>query len=185
MRNSHSLGDAICTEILLVVCYLVHAIRDVWSTRMMWYTSILWLLCYKWFPEHLILGRYKLYHHITTTHTAMIQYTVDNNKNDVVIYWTMTGTNVAPDRQQYIGLREVHTLYRIDISMIGTHQLHLANADMIPGVVPDRQQYDRHTPITSCKRKYDTWCKYFILNRSFNEYSTTSRQPSIRADSSS
>ena len=67
----------------------------------------------------------------------MIQYTVDNNKNDVVIYWTMTGTNVAPDRQQYIGLREVHTLYRIDISMIGTHQLHLANADMIPGVAPD------------------------------------------------
>ena len=33
--------------------------------------------------------------------------------------------------------------------MIGTHQLHLANADMIPGVVPDRQQYDRHAPIFS------------------------------------
>ena len=71
--------------------------------------------------------------------------------------------------------------------MIGTHKLHLANADMIPGVVPDRQQYDRHTPITSCKRRYDTstWCKYFILpvlNRSFDEYSTTSRQPSISAD---
>ena len=51
---------------------------------------------------------------------------------------------------------------------------------------PDRQQYDRHTPITSCKRRYDTWCKYVIWNRSFiNEYSTTSRQPSIRADYSS
>ena len=43
-------------------------------------------------------------------------------------------------------------MYRIDSNTIGTHQLHLANADMIPGVVPDRQQYDRHTPITSCKR---------------------------------
>ena len=62
----------------------------------------------------------------------------------------MTGIHVVPDRQQYIGLRQVHTLYRIDSSMIGTHQLHLANADMIPGVVPDRQQYDRHSPITSC-----------------------------------
>ena len=40
-----------------------------------------------------------------------------NSNNDVVIYWTMTGI----------------TLYRIDSSMIGTHQLHLANADMIPG----------------------------------------------------
>ena len=71
----------------------------------------------------------------------MIQYTVDNSNNDVMIYGTMTGIHVVPDRQQYIG-RQVHTLYRIDNSMIGTHQLHLANADMIPGVVPDRQQYD-------------------------------------------
>ena len=63
------------------------------------------------------------------------------------------------------------TLYQVDNSsnavviywnIIGTH------------VVPDRQQYDGHTPITSCKRKNDTWCKYFISNRSFNEYSTTS-----------
>ena len=45
----------------------------------------------------------------------------------------MTGIHVVPDRQ-YIGLRQVHTLYRIDSSMIGTHQLHLANVDMIPGV---------------------------------------------------
>ena len=52
-------------------------------------------------------------------------------------------------------------------------------------VVPDRQQYDKHTPISTYKRRYDTWCKYFILNRSFNEYSTTSRQPSIRTDYSS
>ena len=84
----------------------------------------------------------------------MIQYTaVDNSNNAAVIYWIMTGIHVVQDRQQYIGLRQVHTLYRIDSSMIGTHQLHLANADMIPGVVPDRQQYDRHTPITSCKRR--------------------------------
>ena len=47
----------------------------------------------------------------------------------------MTGIHVVPDRQQYyIGLQQAHTLYRIDSSMIGTHQLHLANADMIPGV---------------------------------------------------
>ena len=60
-------------------------------------------------------------------------YQVDNSNNDVVIYWTMTGIHVVPDRQQYIELRQAHTLYRIDSSMIGTHQLHLANADMIPG----------------------------------------------------
>ena len=57
----------------------------------------------------------------------------------IVIYWTMTGMHVVPDRQQYIGLRQVHTLYPIDSSMIGTHPLHLANADKIPGVLPDRQ----------------------------------------------
>ena len=69
-----------------------------------------------------------------------------NSNNDVVIYWTMTGI----------------TLYRIDSSsMIGTHQLHRANPDMIPGE------------------------NIFTLNRSFNEYSMTSRQPSIRADYSS
>ena len=67
----------------------------------------------------------------------MIQYTVDNSNNDVVVYWTTTGIHVVPDRQQYIGLQQVHTLHRIDNSMIGTHQLHLANADMIPGVAPD------------------------------------------------
>ena len=44
-------------------------------------------------------------------------YQVDNSNNDVVIYWTMTGI----------------MLYRIDSSMIDTHQLHLASADMIPG----------------------------------------------------
>ena len=75
----------------------------------------------------------------------MIQYAVDNSNNDVVIYLIMTGIHVVPDGQQYIGLRQVHTLYRINNSTIDTHQLHLANADMMPGVVQDRQQYDRHT----------------------------------------
>ena len=46
----------------------------------------------------------------------------------------MAGTHVVPARQQYTGLRQAHTLYRIDSSMTGTHQLHLAAADMIPGV---------------------------------------------------
>ena len=45
----------------------------------------------------------------------------------------------------------------------------------------DRQQYDEHTPNTSCKiqtsyasRRYDAWCKYFVSNRSFNKHSYTS-----------
>ena len=46
----------------------------------------------------------------------------------------MTGIHVVPDRPQYIGLRQAHTLYRIDSSMIGTRQFHLANVDMMPGV---------------------------------------------------
>ena len=46
----------------------------------------------------------------------------------------MTGTHVVPDGQQYNGLRQAHRSYRINSSMMGTHQLHLANADMIPGV---------------------------------------------------
>ena len=41
-------------------------------------------------------------------------YEVDSSSGDVVMYWTMTGTHVVPDRQQY----DEHT-----------HQ-----ADMIPGV---------------------------------------------------
>ena len=47
----------------------------------------------------------------------------------------MTSIHVVQDIQQYIGLRQAHsvTLYRIDSSMIDTHQLHLGNADMIPG----------------------------------------------------
>ena len=67
----------------------------------------------------------------------------------------MTGKHVVPDIQQ---------LYWVTTN---TH------------VVSDRQQYDRHTPITSCKRRYDNRCKYFISDRSFNEYSTNSKQPSI------
>ena len=41
-------------------------------------------------------------------------YEVDSSSDDVVIYWTMTGTHVVPDRQQY----DEHTI----------------QADMIPGV---------------------------------------------------
>ena len=41
-------------------------------------------------------------------------YEVDSSSDDVVIYWTMTGTHVVPDRQQC----DEHT-----------HQV-----DMIPGV---------------------------------------------------
>ena len=45
----------------------------------------------------------------------------------------MISIHVVPDRQQYIGLRQAH-LYRIDNNMISTHQVHLANVGMIPGV---------------------------------------------------
>ena len=61
-------------------------------------------------------------------------YQVDNSNNDDVKYWTMTGIHVLPDKQQYIGLQQAHALYRIDSSMKGTHQLHLANVDLIPGL---------------------------------------------------
>ena len=50
------------------------------------------------------------------------------------MFWTMTGAHVVLDRQQYIGLRQAHSLYRIDSSVTSTHQLNLANADTIPGV---------------------------------------------------
>ena len=50
--------------------------------------------------------------------------------NDIVEYDKYR----VPDRQRYIGLRQAHMLYRIDNNMIGTHQVHLANVGMIPGV---------------------------------------------------
>ena len=31
------------------------------------------------------------------------RYEVNSSSGDVVIYWTMTGTHVVPDRQQYDG----------------------------------------------------------------------------------
>ena len=46
-------------------------------------------------------------------------YEVDRSSGDVVIFWTMTGTHVVPNRQQY----DEHT-----------HQ-----ADMIPGVSISRE----------------------------------------------
>ena len=61
------------------------------------------------------------YHHQSlAVHTIKYTTVVDNRNNDVVIYWTMTGIHVVPDRLQYIGLRQVHTLYRIDNSIRGT-----------------------------------------------------------------
>ena len=65
---------------------------------------------------------------------------VDNSNNNVVICWTMTGI--------------VYKLYRIYSSTL-VYDKHTR--------VPDRQQYDRHMPITSYKRKYDTWRKYVAL----------------------
>ena len=67
------------------------------------------------------------------THSYDTVYQV-HNSNNIVIFWNMTSIHVVPDRQQYIGLRQAHMLYRIDNSMIGTHQVNLANVGMIPGV---------------------------------------------------
>ena len=66
----------------------------------------------------------------------MIQYTKYKKVTmyEVVILWNMISIHVVPDRQQYIGLRQAHMLYRIDNNMISTHQVHLANVGMIPGV---------------------------------------------------
>ena len=38
-------------------------------------------------------------HDTVSYHTL---YQVDSSSSDVVIYWTMTGTHVVPDRQQYV-----------------------------------------------------------------------------------
>ena len=75
----------------------------------------------------------------------MIQYTkYKKSNNNVVILWNMISTNGVPDRHQYIGLRQAHMLYRIDNNMIGTHQVHLANVGMIPGVNNTQTQYPPH-----------------------------------------
>ena len=94
-----------------------------------------------------ILEKYKLCDHINhDTGSYDTLYQVDNSSNDVVIYWTM----------------------------IGTH------------VVPDRQQYDGHTPITSCKTQIDMIPGVSISYQT--ALSTSIRRlptPSVRADCSS
>ena len=62
----------------------------------------------------------------------------------------MTSIHVVPDRQQYIGLRQAHMLYRIDNSII------------------------IGTPSSSRKRGYDTSCKYTAIVYGIL-YTTTSR----------
>ena len=47
------------------------------------------------------------------------QYTKYKKVTNVVILWNMMSIHVVPDRQQYIGLRQAHMLYRIDNNMIG------------------------------------------------------------------
>ena len=54
-----------------------------------------------------------------------------------MIFWNTTNIHVVPDGQQYTGLRKAHMLSWIDNSMTGTHQVHLANVDMIPGANVD------------------------------------------------
>ena len=39
--------------------------------------------------------------HNHDTHSYDTVYQVDNSNYDELIYWTMTGTHVVPDRQQY------------------------------------------------------------------------------------
>ena len=96
--------------------------------------------------------RYKLYDHRTTTHSYNTVYQVHNNSNTNVIFWTTTS---------------IHVVYFRTAAYWTTTSTH---------VVPDRQQYDRHTPSSSRKRRYDTCCKYVILNplkRIFDDFQTT------------
>ena len=44
---------------------------------------------------------------------------------------------------------------------------------MIPGVIPDRQQYDRHTPITSCKPNAAMIPGVNIIFNVFDDFQTT------------
>ena len=59
-------------------------------------------------------------------------YQVDSSSSDVVIYWTMRGTHVVPDRQHYDGhtrITSCETPSRHDVCLHHTH-----HAGMIPGV---------------------------------------------------
>ena len=81
------------------------------------------------------------------------KYQVDSSGSDVVMYWTVKGTHVVPDIQQYDGHTPITSCKtpsrQDDVRLHHTH-----HADMIPGA----------------------------SNRSFNEYSSTSSTPSVRAD---
>ena len=90
-------------------------------------------------------------------HPREIQ-TLWSNNRDIGSYDTLYEVYRVAIMHWYVGLWQAHMLYQID-----------------------RQQYDEHTPNTSCKiqtsyasRRYDAWCKYFVSNRSFNKHSYTS-----------
>ena len=51
------------------------------------------------------------------THNYDTVYQVQKSNNYVMILWNMISIHVVPDRQQYIGLRQAHMLYRIDNSI--------------------------------------------------------------------
>ena len=125
--------------------------------------------------EYLISNRsFNEYSSTCRTHSARTDYSSSRDTNSVITNH-VTGS--------------YDTLYEVDSSssdvviywtMTDTH------------VVSDRQQHDEHTPTTSCEaptpyasRRYDTWCKYLVSNRSFNKYSSTSSTPSVRTDYSS
>ena len=73
-------------------------------------------------------------------------YQVDSSSSNVVIYWTITGTHVVPDRQQY---REIKALrsHNDDTGSYDTlYQVDSSSSDVViywtmtgPNVVPDRQ----------------------------------------------
>ena len=72
--------------------------------------------------------------------------------------WPVTAT-ISDPLNQHNRTAAVRVLPKcIILKYIGLRQAHNVH------VVPDRQQYDRHTPSSSRKRRYDTWCKNVILN---------------------
>ena len=73
-----------------------------------------------------------LWSHSHDTGSYDTLYQVDSSSSDVVIYWTMTGTHVVQDRQQYDGhtpITSCKTPSRHDVCL---HHAH--HADMITGV---------------------------------------------------
>ena len=73
-----------------------------------------------------------LWSHSHDTGSYDTLYQVDSSSSDVVIYWTMTGTHVVQDRQQYDGHTPITSCKTPTTHNVCLHHTH--THDMIPGV---------------------------------------------------